>query len=137
MSWPRGRLPKPATGAVADHDPQRCARAAPDPDVVVAAGLAALPLAIECSVICPATSRRNRTTVLWPERRAAAILWARRVDAFCARLNPPMLAIAVILAAAVVVFGSNQALLRLHPEWAPAPIDVENGIHNASVADAR
>jgi hypothetical protein len=59
MSWRGGRLPTPTAGAAADHDPERDAGAAPDSDVVVAAGLAALLLAIECSVIRTAASKRR------------------------------------------------------------------------------
>ncbi len=136
MSWRGDRLAAAKTEAAADYDPKP--GAAPDPDGgIVAAGLAALLLAIEPGPVSGAKGRRSRTSLLPSERRAAAIHGARQLDALCAKLNPPMLAIAVMLAVAFEVFSSNQVLLRLHPEWAPAPIDVEIGIPNASVTAPR
>ena len=60
--------------------------------------------------------------------------WGRHVDGFCARLNPLMLAIAVILAAANVVLGSARAFAPQFPEWALASAEAESGIPHVPIA---
>ena len=70
--------------------------------------------------------------MIFPDRFALAPhRWARRVDSICAQLNPFMLAIALMLAAAVELLASAHGLA---PQCLDASADAESGIPHVPIS---